>query len=67
MSLLPGVALSEADLGQFTTNNNVLENDVKKTADIISSVNMNTGVTQLNLSGGNNGNQANVVSVAAAI
>ena len=43
------------------------ESDVIKNVLVTNSINRNTGVTQVNQAGGNNGNQANVVSVAAAI
>jgi len=69
----PGVALSEADLGQVNTFNTVLESDnggtvfvgVHKSATITASVNGNTGIIGVNQSSGNMANQANVVSFAA--
>ncbi len=67
VSLVPGVALSEADLGQVNKHNDVFETDVIKNVLLDHSINRNLGVTQVNQAGGNNGNQANVVSVAAAI
>jgi hypothetical protein len=69
-----GVAIAEADLGQFNTNNEVLESNdgidpsvgINKTATITGSVNNNTGVIGVNQTAGNMANQANVVAVAAA-
>jgi hypothetical protein len=61
-----GVALSEADLGQFNVGNTVLESNVFKTAVITSSVNNNAGVIGVNQSSGSMANQANVVSIATA-
>ncbi len=66
LSLDAGVALSEADLGQFNTGNTVLETNVFKTATITASVNGNTGVIGVNQSAGNMANQANIVSFAVA-
>jgi hypothetical protein len=70
-----GVALAEADLGQFNTGNRVGEGDdgadpsapigIHKTDTISASMNDNIGVFGVNQSVGNNGNQANLVSVAA--
>jgi hypothetical protein len=71
-----GVALAEADLGQVNTNNVVKESDalgvrgpgfvgITKRADIVGSVNANTGVIGVNQSAGNMANQANVVSFAS--
>ncbi len=67
-----GVALSEADLGQFNTDNQVLESrsegsdvGVDKSATIVGSINGNQGIVGVNQSSGNMANQANVVSVAA--
>jgi hypothetical protein len=71
-----GVALAEADLGQVNTGNRVRESDssgirgpgfvgIKKQADIVTSVNFNTGVIGVNQSAGNMANQANVVSFAS--
>lgn len=66
-----GVALSEADLGQFNTINTVLEGNgpgstvgVNKTATITGSINTNSGIVGVNQSAGNMSNQANVVSFA---
>jgi hypothetical protein len=73
-----GVALAEADLGQVNTVNRVRESDsggdrsdpqfvgINKRADIIGSINGNTGVVGVNQSAGNMANQANVVSFASA-
>ena len=70
-----GVALAEADLGQFNTGNRVGEGDdgadpsapigIHKSAIINVSMNDNVGVFGVNQSVANNGNQANLVSVAA--
>lgn len=65
VSLAAGVALSEADLGQFNTGNNVIEHDVFKTAIIDNSVNRNTGIVGVNQTSGNMANQTNMVSIAA--
>jgi len=75
-----GVAIAEADLGQFTTNNTVLESNdatgstpgdpvsvgINKDATITGSINGNTGVIGVNQTVGNMANQANVVAIAAA-
>jgi hypothetical protein len=62
------VALSEAALGQETSNNLVVETGTYKTADITGSLNGNIGgVLQVNQASGNNANQANLVSVAAYV
>ncbi len=66
LSFDAGVALSEADLGQFNTGNRVLETNVLKTATITASVNGNSGVIGVNQSSGNMANQANIVSIAVA-
>jgi len=66
LSLDAGVALSEADLGQFNTGNTVHETNVgtnlegaePKTARITASVNGNSGVVGVNQSSGNMANQA---------
>lgn len=72
-----GVAIAESDLGQFNTENHVgesgsLESDVAnefvgihKLASIESSLNEDVGIFGVNQAVGNNGNQANIVSVAA--
>jgi hypothetical protein len=70
-----GVAIAEADLGQFNTQNTVGEGQstlsasnpigINKNATISTSLNNNTGIFGVNQSVGNNGNQANIVSVAA--
>lgn len=77
VSLDAGVALSEADLGQVNVGNVVRESDatagttlrvgINKRADITGSINGNTGVVGVNQAVGNMANQANVVSVAAAL
>jgi len=71
-----GVAVAEADLGQFNTCNTVLESNdafgtgvsvgINKNATITGSVNLNTGVIGVNQTVGNMANQANVVAIAAA-
>jgi hypothetical protein len=73
VAFTPGVALSEADLGQVNAFNTVFESDaggaaffgVHKSATITASVNGNTGIIGVNQSSGNMANQANVVSFAA--
>jgi len=77
VSLSAGVALSEADLGQINTFNTVRESDatsgsalrvgINKRADIVGSISGNTGVVGVNQAVGNMANQANVVSIAAAL
>jgi hypothetical protein len=69
-----GVAIAEADLGQFNTNNQNLESNdgtapsigINKDATLTGSVNGNTGVIGVNQTAGNMANQANIVAVAAA-
>lgn len=61
------VALSEADLGQATFGYAVLESVTLKTTLIEDSVQGNTGVTFVNQSSGNAGNQGNVLSLAVSI
>jgi hypothetical protein len=72
-----GVAIAESDLGQFNTDNTVGESasveahaanentGINKTAEITDSLNNDTGLFGVNQAVGNNGNQANIVSVAA--
>lgn len=73
-----GVALAEADLGQVNRNNRIAESDsrgrdqgdpgfigINKRADILASINGNTGVVGVNQSAGNMANQANVVSFSS--
>ena len=62
-----GVAMTEADLGQETTGNTSSESDVFKNAEIRGSVNQNNGVTLVNQASGNMGNQANNLSLGAAV
>lgn len=62
-----GVALSETALGQLNTDNVVAEADVLKTAEIVLSVNNNAGVVGVNQTSGNLGNQANVITLGAAV
>ena len=66
VSLAPGVALSEADLGQVNRGNSVKEVDVNKSATITNSLNGNIGIVGVNQASGNNANQANVVAFSAA-
>jgi len=66
VSLAPGVALSEADLGQVNRGNSVKEVAVIKSADIIGSLNGNIGIVGVNQASGNHANQANVVAFSAA-
>lgn len=61
-----GVALSEADLGQETSNNETRESVTAKNAEISGSVSGNTGITLVNQAVGNMANQANVLSLSAA-
>jgi hypothetical protein len=65
------VALAEAALGQETTSNIVLEGPSDdghlKLATVLGSVSGNVGITQVNQSTANMGNQGNVVAVGAAI
>lgn len=67
IALVPGVALSESDLGQFNSGNDVTEREIIKNVTTDHSIRRNIGVTQVNQAGGNMANQANVLSVAAAI
>lgn len=75
-----GVAMAEADLGQFNQNNFVGESDgqtlvgdvvtpddvgIHKSATIVGSINGNTGIVGVNQAAGNLANQANVVTFAA--
>jgi hypothetical protein len=59
-----GIALSDTALGQWNADNNVEERGVSKLASIAGSVNLNTGVTQVNQTAGVLANQSNVVSLA---
>ena len=61
------VALSEADLGQATYGYEVQESSTTKSTLITDSVQSNSGVTFVNQSSGNAGNQGNVLSLAVAI
>jgi hypothetical protein len=65
VSLQNGVALSDAALGQFVVNNVHNESNVSKHAFTTGSISQNIGVTQVNQSAGNLGNQSNVLSVSA--
>lgn len=77
-----GVALAEADLGQFNQGNLSLESDgqqvsgtaiigdgvgVNKTASITGSINNNIGIVGVNQAAGNMANQANIVSFSAVL
>ncbi len=77
-----GVALSEADLGQFNLNNQSLESDgqtvsgtavvgdgvgINKSASISGSINGNIGIVGVNQAAGNMANQANIVSFSAVM
>lgn len=64
VSLLNGVALSDAALGQFVVNNTHNETNISKHAFATDSITHNIGVTQVNQSAGNLGNQSNVLSLA---
>lgn len=64
VSLRAGVSLSDAALGQFVTGNSSIESDVSKSTQALSSISRNTGITQVNQSAGNFGNQSNVVSLS---
>ena len=57
-------ALAEAALGQENSGGSVLEAGVKKTGEIVGSINGNSGVVGVNLAGGNMANQANIFSLA---
>ena len=61
-------ALSEAALGQENTRGSVTESGTNKTARITTALNTNTGgIIGVNQAAGNNANQANLVSLAAAV
>jgi len=61
-------ALSEAALGQENTGGSVTESGTNKTARITTALNTNTGgIIGVNQAAGNNANQANLVSLAAAV
>ena len=77
-----GVALAEADLGQFNQGNFVGESDgqqvsgtavvgdgigINKSASITGSINGNIGIVGVNQSAGNMANQANIVSFSAVM
>jgi hypothetical protein len=61
------VALSEAALGQENSGHNIADTNNIKTATIVDSISDNHGITQVNQSVGMFANQANVVSVGAAV
>ncbi len=67
VSLVPGVALSEADLGQANSGNSVNEFDTIKSVEILGSVNANKGIVGVNQASGNGANQLNGVSISATI
>lgn len=67
-----GVALSEADLGQFigtvdTDSPGSHEDYTAKTSQIVGSIGGNHGVTFVNQTSGNLGNQSNTLSLAASV
>lgn len=72
---LEGVALAEADLGQFNTFNKVFESDsvgvppaefgINKAVLLTNSINNNAGIVGVNVTTGNFANQGNVVSFSA--
>jgi hypothetical protein len=59
-----GIALSDTALGQWNAGNRVEERNVSKFALVRSSVNDNSGITQVNQTAGVLANQSNVVSLA---
>ncbi len=61
------VALAEADLGQFNTNNTYNEYCPTRSSTITSSINGNTGVTTVNQTSGNMNNQATTISISGAV
>lgn len=66
VALPNGVALADTALGQFNTSNIVDESNVSKRAAAINSINANIGVTQVNQTAGNMGNQSNTVTIAVS-
>lgn len=60
-----GVALAESDLGQFNTNNYLVDSGTIRIAKIEHSINGNLGVTSVNQASGAQNNQMNTVSFAA--
>jgi hypothetical protein len=72
VSLDTGVALGEADLGQFNTGcfffapQTVTEWETSKAAGMFGSVNWNRGVVGVNQTVGNMANQANIANVAVS-
>lgn len=75
VSLVPGVALADAVLGQASVGNTVLEIDesdngpgfVNKFSNTLSSFNGNSGIVGVNQTSGNMANQANVASLAVTL
>lgn len=67
VSLVPGVALSEADLGQTNICNSVNEFNTIKSVEVLGSVNANKGIVGVNQTSGNGANQLNGVSISATI
>ena len=61
------VALSEADLGQFNTNNIVNDANSIRRNRIVASFNGNNGLVLGNQAGGNHINQGTVISIAGAV
>jgi hypothetical protein len=66
LSLESGVALSDGALGQLVSGNVGTETSVSKSAQLLGSIKGNTGITQVNQSAGNLGNQSNAISLAIA-
>lgn len=61
-----GVALSDSALGQVNSHNSVSEQGAVRISTINGSINRNQGITQVNQSTGNMGNQSNTVSLSAS-
>lgn len=59
------LALSDAALGQETSNNKMFDENTLKEVRLTDSVNQNNGITNVNAATGHMNNQANAVSVAA--
>ena len=65
VGLSSGLALGEAGLGQENSGNDVEDFNTYKSAQILASVNTNTGVVGVNQNSGHNNNQAAVINIAA--
>lgn len=61
------VALAESDLGQWNTNGTTRETNVARNATVVNSVNGNQGAVMGNQAAGYMANQANMVSISAAL